>query len=124
MEDSALTLLRACARSSQTEKWRAFESLFKPRLAAGVTRALWRSGQQTSRDLVAELIQESYCRLLANDRQVLRAFRGTTDAEACAYLIRVAESVTLDRLRSQAAAKRGADLLVDNPARLYDFPSL
>jgi len=117
MEDSAVTLLRACAESSETHKWRAFEVLFKPRLAAGVTRALWRSGQETSHDLVAELIQEIYCRLLASDRQVLRAFRGTTDGEACAYLIRIAESVTVDRLRNQSAAKRGANVLVDDPGQ-------
>lgn len=116
MEDSAVALLRACAESSETHLWEAFDNLFRSRLAAGVTRALWRSGQEAHRDLVAELIQESYCRLLTRDRQVLRAFRGTTDGEACSYLIRVAESVTIDRLRSRSAAKRGADVLVYDPA--------
>lgn len=118
METSALQLLRTCADSSETEAWRAFEALFRPRLAAGVTRALWRSGQTPHHDLVAELIQETYCRLLAHDRLVLRSFRGSTDGEAFAYLIRVAESVTIDRLRNRSAAKRGADLLVDDTEQL------
>lgn len=113
MQDSAVALLRACAESSDADLWTAFDRLFHPRLAAGVTRALWRSGQRASRDRVAELIQEAYCRLLASDRQVLRAFRGGTDGEAFTYIIRVAESVTVDRLRAEAAAKRGADVLID-----------
>jgi RNA polymerase sigma factor (sigma-70 family) len=125
MQDSAAALLRACAESSDPDLWSRFVRLFRPRLAAAVTRALWRSGQRADRELVAELIQEAYCRMLVADRHVLRAFRGTTNGEAHTYLMRVAESATLDRLRSEAAAKRGAGLLIvesEAEAERHDAP--
>jgi RNA polymerase sigma factor (sigma-70 family) len=109
MDDSAMALLKGCARSNDPVIWQSFEQFFKPRLLAGVKRALWRSHQKVDPDLVDELLQETYCRFLARDRRVLKAFSGGCDGEACVYVMRVAESVTLDRLRRGAATKRGAE---------------
>lgn len=125
MQESAVALLRACAESSDPDLWSRFVRLFRPRLAASVTRALWRAGQRADRELVAELIQESWCRMLVADRHVLRSFRGTKNGEAYNYLARIAESATLDRLRAEAAAKRGASLLIvesESEAAARDAP--
>ena len=111
MEDSPVALLRQCAQDPETRQWVAFEQFFKPRLVAGITRALWRSHRDAHRGLVEELIQETYCRLLARDRRVLKAFKGESDGEACSYLMRIAESITFDRLRAEAATKRGSEFI-------------
>jgi len=109
MDDSAVALLTRCAHSDDPTTWQSFERFFKPRLLAAVRRALWRSHQKADPDLIDELLQETYCRFLARDRRVLKAFAGGSDGEACVYIMRVAESVTLDRLRRGAATKRGAE---------------
>jgi RNA polymerase sigma-70 factor (ECF subfamily) len=109
MDDSAKALLARCAHSDDPTTWRSFEKFFKPRLLAGITRTLWRSHQRTDPDMVDELLQETWCRLLAGERRILKAFAGDTEGAACVYLMRVAESVTLDRLRRGAATKRGSE---------------
>jgi RNA polymerase sigma factor (sigma-70 family) len=109
MDDSAMALLSRCAHHDDPETWRSFERFFKPRLLSGIRRALWRSHQRADPDLIDELLQETYCRFLARDRRVLRAFSGNSEGAACVYMMKVAESVTLDRLRRGAAAKRGSE---------------
>jgi RNA polymerase sigma factor (sigma-70 family) len=109
MDDSATALLARCAHSDDPTTWRSFEKFFKPRLLAAITRTLWRSHQRRDADLVDELLQETWCRLLAGERRILKAFTGDTEGAACVYLMRVAESVTLDGLRRGAAIKRGSE---------------
>lgn len=108
MEQSAVGTLRRCAESESIGLWVEFERRFRPCLVAGITRALGLGGARPDPERRDELLQEVYCRLLDRDRRVLRRFRGTTDAEALAYLKRIAMTVALDRLRYERAAKRGA----------------
>ena len=107
MDSEGVRALKACAEACDVETWAAFERCFRTRLVAGVVKAAGRGGRRPDREWVGEMLQEVYCRLLENQRLILRRFRGTTDAQAHAYLKRVAETVTVDHLRSYAAAKRG-----------------
>ena len=71
--------------------------------------ALGRSyGVYLTRDLLDEVIQETWLRLLQNDRRALRGCRGGTEATILTYLRRVARSALVDWLRARAALKRGA----------------
>jgi DNA-directed RNA polymerase specialized sigma24 family protein len=112
--------LRACAEACDVDTWAEFDRCFRSRLVAGVVRALGRGGRRADGERVGEMLQEVYCRLLEDRRLILRRFRGTTDAQAAAYLKRVAETVTVDQLRSEGAAKRGAGLLEEDPGELLD----
>ena len=107
MGGTAVNALEACAVACNVDTWAEFERHFKGRLVAGVVRALSRGGNRPDSEQVGEMLQEVYCRLLENRRAVLRRFRGHTDSEAYAYLKRVAETSTVDRLRAAAAEKRG-----------------
>lgn len=120
MGTEAVRALRACARVCNVETWADFDRQFRARLVAGVVRALSRGGGRPDSECVGEMLQEVYCRLLENRRLVLRRFRGVSDAEAFAYLKRVAETSTVDRLRLEAAAKRGGTLVGGGVEHLLD----
>lgn len=86
-------------------------------------------GVYLNRDLLDEVIQEMYVRLLQNDRRVLRGCRGRSETTILSYLRRVARSTLVDWLRARRALKRGAvvelsievlDSLTD-PADCFDL---
>lgn len=64
-------------------------------------------GVYLNRDLLDEVIQETYVRLLQNDRRVLRGCRGRSETTIRSYLRRVARSTLIDWLRARRALKRG-----------------
>jgi DNA-directed RNA polymerase specialized sigma24 family protein len=107
----AVAALRACGEACDFETWAEFDRHFRRRLVAGVVRALGRGGCRADGEEVGERLQEVYCRLLDDGCAILRRFRGRTDSEAYAYLKRIAETVTVDRLRLEAAEKRGRYLV-------------
>lgn len=115
-------LLRRCA-SGDPAPWQELAERFRDRLEAGVRRALRRAGNAEREDQIEDLLQEVYCRLLERDRRVLTRFRGSSDGEAACYLARVAESVTFDALRLQAAAKRGGGATTLDAALLAAAPA-
>ncbi len=105
-------LLARCARGDDERAWSLFLDEFGPALKAGVRRVLRRAGLPARRAVCEDLLQEVYCRLLERRGRILRRCRATDAAMVAAYLGRVAESVTVDRLRRVSAAKRGRDRLV------------
>jgi RNA polymerase sigma factor (sigma-70 family) len=56
--------------------------------------------------IVAELLQDTYLKILKNKCASLRSFRGEAEIEAEVYLMQIAISVTLDYLRRQHSLKR------------------
>lgn len=64
-------------------------------------------GVYLNRDLLDEVIQETYVRLLQNDRRVLRGCRARSETTILSYLRRVARSTLIDWLRARRALKRG-----------------
>jgi len=109
---SAPDLIEQCRGEDSSASWREFLHRYGWALAATVRRALARVGMAASHDLHDDLLQETYCRLLSDDRRRLKNCRGADDRTVSGYLCRVAENVVIDHLRRAGAAKRGRDLLV------------
>ena len=109
---SAPELIEQCWTADCSASWREFFHRYGWSLAATVRRALARVGLAASHDLQDDLLQETYCRLLADDRRRLKNCRGGDDRTVAGYLCRVAENVVVDHLRRAGAVKRGRDLLV------------
>lgn len=88
--------------------WEQFVTRFDRPLGAAVRRALTRFGLAPQRELVEDLVQEVYCRLLETGPRP-RDFRGRNDREVTSYLGRVARSLVVDQLRRRRAVKRGGE---------------
>lgn len=77
-----------------------------------VCRVLRARGVHPSPDLVEEMVQEAYVRLLTRGERRLEQCRAEGEKQVIVYLARVAERVALDELRAANARKRGAGVLV------------
>ncbi len=122
-------LWRQCV--AQDADWASLVHRVDPMLRstlAGLGRSY---GLYLSRDLLDEVIQETYVRLLQNNRKVLRGCRGRSETTILAYLRRVARSTLIDWLRARWALKRGpaVELSIDaleaggEHAEVFDVPS-
>jgi DNA-directed RNA polymerase specialized sigma24 family protein len=113
-------LWRGCA--APDGDWAPLVQRVEPALRctlAGLGRSY---GLRLTRDLVDEVIQETYVRLLQNDRRVLRGCKGRTESTIMSYLRRVARSALVDWLRARRALKRdpASELSIDVPELLAD----
>ena len=111
---SAVELVERCGADHCEVSWQEFLNRYGWGLAASVRRALRQVGQDGRRDLEEDLLQETYCLLLADGRRRLHRCRGENDATVAGYLCRIAENVVYDYLRRSRASKRGKLLLVDS----------
>ena len=93
-----------CRRLLEEDRWNALVARHSPRLRASIRAALWRAGIEPRREDVEEIVQDSYCRLLACGR--LSSERGEESGLA-GFLARVGERLAFDRVRRERAAKRG-----------------
>jgi RNA polymerase sigma factor (sigma-70 family) len=107
---SLVELLRRCAVAPEHSCWNEFVRRFGDRLRGGIRSAYRHAGCRCRLEDLEDLLQETYCRLLRQDRRALRGCRGRYDAEIEAYLHRLAQRVAYDHLRARGAAKRGWDL--------------
>jgi RNA polymerase sigma factor (sigma-70 family) len=108
--DPALTtrsLLNACAAArAEDPLWTLLVERLRGPVRGGVIAALESRGARRQADLVDELVQEVWCRLLERERRVLRLC-GTADERAVhRYVRRVASRVAIDVLRAGRALKR------------------
>jgi RNA polymerase sigma-70 factor, ECF subfamily len=108
MDDKDLaSILKRCLANGTKADWECFVELAQPVLAAGVLRSLSRLTPAT-RELVDDLIQETFLKICAANFRVLRNFR-TDDSNALrVYLRTIAASTVTDHFRSQSALKKGA----------------
>lgn len=115
---SAAALLRRCGETPQPGEagigdanvaWTQLLCRYRPRLEAGVRRALRRAGADQCRDVVEDLVQEICCRLWERRGRVLGRFRGQSEGQAGCYLYRLAENTAVDVLRAGQAKKRRAE---------------
>ena len=105
-ESYCRALIRRCAETGSEESWREFVGRFKRPIERGILRALRASSQNLRGYEREDLTQDVFCRLLDHGRRRLRWCRGRTEDQIASYLCRVAETVTIDHLRAQAALKR------------------
>jgi DNA-directed RNA polymerase specialized sigma24 family protein len=107
-------LFGICAADPRNEEcWAEFIRRYNPLLTRSVITA-WRKrcqGGWPSSELLADLLQDIYAVILKNDCQMLRGFRGKSEAEAEAYLAHTAINTTISHLRFREAEKRKADLV-------------
>ena len=118
--DEFPSLWRECA--ARDDDWAPLVKRVEPALRCTLV-GLGRSyGLRLTRDLVDEVLQETYVRLLQNNRRVLRGCKGRTESTIMAYLRSVARSALVDWLRARRALKRdpAAELSLDLREGLAD----
>ncbi len=103
-------LFRQCARSSKSSAWPELVARYEPSIAQGVRQALRRYDLRADPDRVEDLVQDTFCRLLEHGRRCLKSFQGTAEAQAEAWMRRLAERSTLDRLRAGRSHRRGGEV--------------
>jgi len=105
--DSTASLLAACAAAPASScAWSDLVDRLAPCVRRGVLGALARANEPRAPELIEDLVQEVWCRLLDRGHEVLTAFRGIDDRAAAAYVRRIAANVAIDRLRAEGARKR------------------
>src|SRR5881409_2629904 len=113
VETSAADLLRECGEKlTDRALWIEFQGRFQRRIFLYLMRALrLRRIQDDTCDVVPDLAQEVYLRLVQHDGRVLRSFRGTTEFSVLAFLGRISSSVVQDYQRQLATEKRRAPII-------------
>jgi RNA polymerase sigma-70 factor (ECF subfamily) len=106
-ENDLARVLKRCLVDGQRADWDVFVALAQPLVAAGVLRSLSRLALAT-RELVDDLIQETFLKLCSNDFRILRNFRAGDTNALCVYLKTIASSIVMDHFRLQTALKKGA----------------
>ena len=125
-ETPAADLLRECGeRLTDRALWTRFQERFQGLIFLYLMRALHlRRIQDDVADLVPDLAQEVYLRLVQHDGRILRSFRGTTEFSVMAFLARIASSVVQDHQRQIASEKRRGQVVPIDSARGGDLGSL
>src|SRR5213593_738591 len=106
-ETAAADLLRECGEKlTDRGLWTRFQERFQGLIFLYLMRSLrLRRIQEDVADLVPDLAQEVYLRLVQHDGRILRSFRGTTEFSVMAFLAKVADTVVRDFRRRGATEK-------------------
>jgi DNA-directed RNA polymerase specialized sigma24 family protein len=113
-ERTSADLVRACgARLNDRELWKEFEKRFHKRIFLYLLRScrVSRGDHLDLQDVLLDLAQDVYVRLIQNDGRILKSFRGDNDFAVLAFLARVSASVVTDHFRHGEAEKRKAMVL-------------
>jgi DNA-directed RNA polymerase specialized sigma24 family protein len=121
---SSPELLRLCgSRLDDLDLWNEFQVRFQRRIFLYLLRScrVSRGGQRELGDVLLDLAQEVYVRLVQNDGRILKSFRGEDDFAVRAFLARVAASVVADHFRHGEAEKRKANVIpIDNARQMVE----
>ena len=104
---SPIQLVKECAGSNDPTLWAEFIRRFQPVIAAAVVRTA-RSFGDAPRQLLDDLIQDTYLKLCEHDSRLLRSFRPRAEKSIYGYLKVVARNIVCDHFKAELAAKRGA----------------
>jgi DNA-directed RNA polymerase specialized sigma24 family protein len=112
-EASAADLLRECGEKlTDRDLWTRFQERFQGLIFLYLLRALrLRTIQDDAADIVPDLAQEVYLRLVQYDGRILRSFRGTTEFSVRAFLARIAATVVHDHYRHIGSDKRRGQIV-------------
>jgi RNA polymerase sigma factor (sigma-70 family) len=107
-------LLRECGQKlTDRHLWAVFQERFQRPIFLYLLRALkYHSKHEDVDQLVGDLTQEVYVRLVQNEGRVLRNFRGDSDISVMAFLGRVCSGVVTDYLRREFGKQRSRDNVV------------
>src|SRR4051812_35711043 len=122
-EASAADLLRDCGEKlTDRGLWTRFQERFQGLIFLYLMRSLrLRRIQEDVADLVPDLAQEVYLRLVQHDGRILRAFRGTTEFSVMAFMARISASVVHDHQRHGATDKRRAQVVSIDAAKASEL---
>jgi RNA polymerase sigma-70 factor, ECF subfamily len=93
--------------SRDPEAWTEFIRRFQPVIASAVLRTARRWGEPP-RQLLDDLVQDTYLKLCEDGSQMLKSFQPRHDDSIFGYLKVVAANVVHDHFKSFMAGKRGA----------------
>jgi RNA polymerase sigma factor (sigma-70 family) len=94
------------SNSENPVDWSAVVRRHDGRLRGRVRRTLNRLGLRAQLELVDEIVQDVYCRLLEGGERRLRLGASGADPSLLAYIGTVAERTVLDQVRTASALKR------------------
>ena len=111
---SSAELLRECGQKlTDRNLWAIFQERFQRPIFLYVLRALkYHSKHQDVDQLVADLAQEVYVKLVQNEGGLLRNFRGDSDISVMGFFARVCAGVVTDYLRRELGKQRSRDNVV------------
>jgi DNA-directed RNA polymerase specialized sigma24 family protein len=123
VETSAADLLRECGEKlTDRALWEKFQERFQGLIFLYLMRAMrLRRIQDDAADVVPDLAQEVYLRLVQHDGRILRGFRGTTEFAVMAFLARISSSVVLDYQRAAGTVKRRGQVVPIEAARSVEL---
>jgi RNA polymerase sigma-70 factor (ECF subfamily) len=104
---SAVELVRKCAHSNDAAAWRELVRRFHPVIAAAVLRTARRCCEPP-RQLLDDLIQDTYLKLCNNNCRLLRSFQPEHSNSIYGFLQVMAANVVHDHFKAERAGKRGA----------------
>lgn len=101
-------LFRVCSQGGDAACWQEFMRRFNPVIARSVLRVAARHGPAND-SVIDDLIQETYLKICANDRKILRTFLPEHEDSAFGFLKVVAARVAQDFFKSRLAEKRAPE---------------
>ena len=112
-ETSAPDLLRECGtKLTDRALWNEFQERFLRLIFLYLHRALRHHGIHDDEvDIVADLAQEVYLRLVQHDGRILRDFRGETEFSVMAFLGRISANIVTDYHRHITSERRGGQVV-------------
>src|SRR6187401_3225372 len=88
-ELSSADLLRECGRKlTDRVLWQKFQQRFQRLIFMYIARTLRNASVDGSKELVNDLAQDVYIRLLQNEGRMLRSFKGASEFSVRAFLSR------------------------------------
>src|ERR1700747_2232698 len=125
-ETPAADLIRECGEKlTDRALWSKFQQRLQGLIFLYLMRALHlRRIQDDAGDVVPDLAQEVYVRLVQRDGQALRSFRGTTEFSVMAFLARISSSVVQDYQRKLMSEKRRANVVPIETAKAGETAGL
>jgi RNA polymerase sigma-70 factor (ECF subfamily) len=104
-ELSPADLFRVCSQVGDAACWQEFVRRFNPVIARSILRVAVRHGISDN-SVIDDLIQETYLKICANDRKLLRAFSPQHEDSAFGFLKVVSARVAQDYFKSRLGEKR------------------
>ena len=107
---SAEELVLACRQADDVAAWQEFVRRFH-RLIATVALRVARRWGEPSRQVIDDLVQETYLKLCADNFQVLRSFKSHHPDAFYGYLKVVTANLVHDHFKAAHSSKRGSDAI-------------
>jgi RNA polymerase sigma-70 factor (ECF subfamily) len=104
---SPAELIHICAESNDAQAWEEFVSRFHRPICLSVMR-IARQCAEASRQIVDDLVQETYLKLCSNECRLLHDFALQHPDAISGYIKTIAANVVHDHFKSVYSQKRGA----------------